>query len=63
MNFRYECIFLDRDGTINIDPGYISKIEDFEFYNYTFKALKLLRPLTKYFIIITNQSGVSRALL
>ena len=33
---RYDCIFLDRDGTLNPDPGYISSLEDFSFYNYTF---------------------------
>ena len=59
MISKYECIFLDRDGTINFDPGYISKVKDFKFYNYTFKALRLLKPLTKSFIIITNQSGVT----
>jgi len=63
MNHKYECIFLDRDGTINIDPGYISSVKDFKFYNYTFKALRLLSSLTKSFIIITNQSGVSRGLI
>ena len=26
MISKYECIFLDRDGTINIDPGYISSV-------------------------------------
>ena len=36
---------------------------DLKFYDYTFKALKLLKPLTKYFIIITNQSGVSRGII
>tara|TARA_B100000900_G_scaffold389289_1_gene382059 strand:+ start:155 stop:700 length:546 start_codon:yes stop_codon:yes gene_type:complete len=60
---KYECIFLDRDGTINIDPGYISSVEGFKFYDYTFKALKLLKVLTKSFIIITNQSGVSRGII
>ena len=60
---EYECIFLDRDGTINFDPGYISSIKDFKFYDYTFKALRLLKSLTKSFIIITNQSGVSRGII
>ncbi len=63
MISKYECIFLDRDGTINFDPGYISSVKDFKFYDYTFKALKLLKPLTKSFIIITNQSGVSRGII
>tara|TARA_B100000925_G_scaffold175219_1_gene132081 strand:+ start:391 stop:936 length:546 start_codon:yes stop_codon:yes gene_type:complete len=63
MISKYDCIFLDRDGTINFDPGYISSVKDFKFYDYTFKALKLLKPLTKSFIIITNQSGVSRGII
>ena len=63
MASKYECIFLDRDGTINFDPGYISSFKDLKFYDYTFKALRLLKPLTKSFIIITNQSGVSRGII
>ena len=63
MISKYECIFLDRDGTINLDPGYISNVRDLKFYDYTFKALKLLKPLTKSFIIITNQSGVGRGII
>lgn len=60
---KYECIFLDRDGTINIDPGYISSVKDFKFYGYTFKALRLLKSLTNSFIIISNQSGISRGII
>ncbi len=61
----YECIFLDRDGTINPDPppGYISKLENFKFYNFTFEALRILSKTTKNFIIVTNQSGVSRGII
>ena len=61
----YDCIFLDRDGTINPDhpPGYISKLEDFKFYNFTFEALRILSKITKSFIIVTNQSGVSRGII
>ena len=63
MNKKYDCIFLDRDGTINIDPGYISDVKDFQFFDYTFDALKILSKISKKFIIITNQSGVSRGLI
>ena len=63
MANKYECIFRDRDGTINFDPGYISSVKNLKFYDYTFKALRLLKPLTKSFIIVTNQSGVSRGLI
>ena len=60
---KYDCIFFDRDGTISHDPGYISKLKDFIFYEFTISALKLLASITNKFIIITNQSGVSRELI
>ena len=63
MNKKYDCIFLDRDGTINIDPGYISGLKNFKFYDYTFDALRILAKISKSFIIITNQSGVARGLI
>ncbi|MFQ6614366.1 MAG: HAD-IIIA family hydrolase, partial [Fidelibacterota bacterium] len=55
---RYEMIFLDRDGTLNPDPGYISRREDFHFFDFTLEALSRLKGNS--FIIITNQSGVAR---
>ena len=60
---KYDCIFFDRDGTINHDPGYISKLKDFIFFEFTISAFKLLESITNKFIIITNQSGVSRGLI
>ena len=59
---KYDTIFLDRDGTINPDPGYINSLNDFKFYDFTFNALKNLKRLTKQLCIITNQSGVARGL-
>ncbi|MFH1324023.1 MAG: D-glycero-beta-D-manno-heptose 1,7-bisphosphate 7-phosphatase [Nanoarchaeota archaeon] len=53
------AIFLDRDGTINIDNGYTHKTQDLKFYPDVFKALSLLKRNFK-FIIITNQSGIGR---
>ena len=63
MSKKYDCIFLDRDGTINTDPGYISKLQDFKFFDFAVAALDMLKTLTTNFIIITNQSGVSRGLI
>ena len=62
MKKRYKTIFLDRDGTLNIDPGYISKLEYFKFYDFTFDALKLFDDIGCNFCIITNQSGIARGL-
>ena len=63
MKKRYKTIFLDRDGTLNFDPGYISTVKDFNFYNFTFDALKLFKNTDSNFCIITNQSGVARGLI
>ena len=59
----YDCIFLDRDGTINFDPGYIKNIDEFKLYSYTINALRKLSFITKSFCIVSNQSGVSRGLI
>ena len=63
MSKKYDCIFLDRDGTINIDPGYISRLQDFKFFDFAVPALEMLKTLTNNLIIMTNQSGVSRGLI
>ncbi len=55
-----EIIFLDRDGVINIDKGYVYKIEDFEFEKDAVAGLKLLAQNGFEFIIVTNQSGIGR---
>ena len=57
---KYDTIFLDRDGTLNPDPGYISSLKDFEFYDFTIDALKKMSVLSSSFCIITNQSGLAR---
>ena len=63
MKKRYKTIFLDRDGTLNFDPGYISNVKNFKFYNFTFDALKLFNSAGSNFCIITNQSGIARGII
>ena len=60
---NYNCIFLDRDGTLNPDPGYISSINDFMFFDFTLSALSKLTSCGNQFCIVTNQSGISRGLI
>ena len=60
---KYDCIFLDRDGTLNPDSGYINCLEDYEFYDFTIPALKLMSKKNNQFCIVTNQSGVGRGLI
>lgn len=60
MNGNKKAIFLDRDGTINIDKNYIYKPEDFELIPGVVEGLKALQDMGYLLIIITNQSGIAR---
>ena len=55
-----KAVFLDRDGTINIDKGYLYRISDFEFLPGAADALRMLQEAGYLLIIITNQSGIAR---
>jgi len=56
------AVFLDRDGVINFDPGYVYKIEEFQFIPGVFSACREFIRLGYQIIIITNQSGIARGL-
>jgi len=55
-----KAIFLDRDGVINKEVGYLHKIEDFEFIDGVFEACLYFQSLNYQMIIVTNQSGIAR---
>ena len=55
-----KTIFIDRDGVINKEIGYLYKIEDFQFINGVFEACQYFNQLGYQIIIVTNQSGISR---
>lgn len=55
-------IFLDRDGTLNPDPGYIRSPDQFELFPGAAQALKQLVRAGAKLIVVTNQSGVARGL-
>ena len=55
-----KIIFLDRDGVINKEIGYLHKIQDFIFIDGIFEALLRLQNLGYEFVIVTNQSGIGR---
>ena len=57
------AVFLDRDGTLNFDPGYLNKAEDFRFLPKVKTALKLLANHGLELFVISNQSGIGRGLI
>lgn len=52
--------FLDRDGVINIDKGYVYKIDDFEWIDDAREAIQFLNRENYYVFVVSNQSGISR---
>jgi len=54
------AIFLDRDGIMVEDPGYVHKLEDFKLIPNAVEGLKLLKNHKLF--IVTNQSGIGRGL-
>lgn len=53
-------IFLDRDGTLNPDPGYIRSSDQFVLFPGVAQALSRLKQAGARLIVVTNQSGVGR---
>ena len=54
------AIFLDRDGTINIDYNYVHQIDNFHFIDGVIDALVELKKMGFLLVITTNQSGIAR---
>jgi D-glycero-D-manno-heptose 1,7-bisphosphate phosphatase len=54
------AIFLDRDGTINDDLGYIGTLFRFHLFYYVKKALTILRNNNYLIVLVSNQSGIAR---
>ena len=54
------AVFLDRDGTINVEKNYLHKIEDFEFIPGSPEAIKKLKDAGFLVIVVSNQAGIGR---
>lgn len=55
-----KAVFLDRDGTLNIDYGYVHQIDQFQFIEGSIEALQQLKAMGYLLVLVTNQSGIAR---
>lgn len=59
---KVPAIFLDRDGTINVDYGYVSEIDNFKFIDGVIDAMRELKKMGFALVLVTNQSGIARGM-
>ncbi len=62
MTVLKPALFLDRDGVINRDKGYVSKIENFEWIQGASSCIRTFKSRGWFVFIVTNQSGIARGL-
>ena len=53
-------MFIDRDGVINVDHGYVSKVDDFEYIDGVFEACRKFKEMGYLLVLVTNQAGIAR---
>lgn len=54
------AVFIDRDGTINVEKEYLYRADEFAFIPGVPEAIRLLNEAGYLVIVVTNQSGVAR---
>jgi D-glycero-D-manno-heptose 1,7-bisphosphate phosphatase len=57
-----KAAFIDRDGVINVDSGFLHRVEDFVFLPGAIQGLQRLQAADYLLVVITNQSGIARGL-
>jgi D-glycero-D-manno-heptose 1,7-bisphosphate phosphatase len=54
------AVFLDRDGTLNVEKEYLHRIEDWEWIPGAVEAIRKINRMGWLAIVVTNQAGVAR---
>jgi D-glycero-D-manno-heptose 1,7-bisphosphate phosphatase len=57
------AVFLDRDGTMNEDVGYVSELSHLTLYPWTIDAVRLFNRAGYAVVVITNQGGIGRGMI
>lgn len=59
---RTPALFLDRDGVINVDRGYVHRVDQFEFLPGIFELARFAVECAWPIVVVTNQAGIGRGL-
>jgi len=57
------AVFLDRDGTIIEERGYLDRLDLLELYSFTSDAIRLLNRAGYATVVVTNQGGIGRGII
>ena len=57
-----KAAFIDRDGVVNVERGFLYRVEEFAFVPGAVDALQRLQSAGYLLVVITNQSGIARGL-
>lgn len=57
---KERALFLDRDGVVNVEIGYLHRIEDVEFVPGIFSLCRTAMRLGYRLVVVTNQAGIAR---
>ncbi|HWK61407.1 MAG TPA: D-glycero-beta-D-manno-heptose 1,7-bisphosphate 7-phosphatase [Eoetvoesiella sp.] len=57
---KNRALFLDRDGVINVDHGYVIRREDFHFIDGIFELVRHAKSQGYLVVVVTNQAGIGR---
>jgi D-glycero-D-manno-heptose 1,7-bisphosphate phosphatase len=57
---KHKALFLDRDGVINVDYGYVHTPENCEFVDGIFELVRLANAADYRVVVVTNQAGIGR---
>ncbi|HQL91557.1 MAG TPA: HAD family hydrolase [Syntrophales bacterium] len=60
MNGKHAAVFLDRDGTINEEVSFLSRMEQLKLFPQTPEAIRLVNAAGMKAVVVTNQSGIAR---
>ncbi len=59
---KSQAVFIDRDGTLNEDTGYLDSIENIQLFPFAIEAVRRINDSGRKVIVVTNQSGVARGM-